>query len=56
VVTDFGGTPITFWIDKTTRKLTRHVMWARPGVEILLVPRKPPSGGRRTVALRAVER
>jgi hypothetical protein len=32
---DFGGTPVTFWVDKQTRKLVRQVMQIRPDFAIL---------------------
>ena len=35
VQADFGGTPVTFWVDKDSRRLTRQWMQFRPDAGIL---------------------
>lgn len=35
VKADFGGLPVTFWVDKHSRRLRRQVMQPRVGMEIL---------------------
>jgi hypothetical protein len=34
---DFAGLPVTFWIDKTSRRLVRQIMHLSPTVEIMFV-------------------
>lgn len=35
VQTEFGGTPVTFWISKKSRRLVKQIMMVRPEMQIL---------------------
>ncbi len=36
IVTDYAGTPVTFWVGQVSRKLNRQVMQLQPGVFLLI--------------------
>jgi hypothetical protein len=47
VQAEFAGTPVTFWIGRTSRALRQQVMQVRPDVQILFRPMTTPTPSRR---------
>lgn len=47
VQADFSGTPVTFWIGQTSRRLRQQVMVLRPDMQILFRTAGPPVAGGR---------